>query len=75
MEPQQSYVHSVKINWDKVNLSSNTVWWNEIYIEILELFGLPGHKYYYHPSFDHAEFLFKHEIDATMCRLLLSEYL
>ena len=53
----------------------NSIWWNEACAQVLEVFGLPGDKYTYHPTIEHMVFLFKSEKDAILCKILLSERL
>jgi len=40
---------------------------------VLEVFGLPGDRFVYHPFEDFMEFHFKSKKDADLCRILLSE--
>ena len=47
--------------------------WNEVCISVLEVFGLPGVKYVYHPLNDCMEFEFVSKKDAELCQILLSE--
>jgi len=51
------------------------LWWNETCAKVLEVFGLPGDRYTYHPTTEHMVFLFTTEKDAILCTLLLSERL
>jgi len=53
----------------------NSIWWNEACAQVLEVFGLPGDRYTYHPTIEHMVFLFKNEKDAILCKILLSERL
>lgn len=55
--------------------SQGTNWWNETCADVLEVFGLPGQRFYYKPYPDHMTFTFKTLKDADLCRLLLSEKL
>lgn len=50
-------------------------WWNETCAMVLEVFGLPGGRYYYKPYQSHMTFTFKSVKDAELCRILLSERL
>lgn len=50
-------------------------WWNETCADVLEVFGLPGNRFYYKPFYDHMTFSFKNKKDAELCRILLSERL
>jgi hypothetical protein len=42
---------------------------------VLEVFGLPGHRFVYRPHEDHMVFEFKTKKDQTLCKILLSEKL
>jgi hypothetical protein len=48
-------------------------WWNETCAMVLEVFGLPGHRFVYTPSTDFMTFTFKDKRDAFMCKILLSD--
>ena len=50
-------------------------WWNETCAMVLEVFGLPGHRFKYTPALDHMTFRFKTEADTFTCKLLLSDRL
>lgn len=60
---------TVTIGWH----SQNNEWWNETCASVLEVFGLPGHRFYYKPYTTHMTFTFKSKKDADLCRILLSE--
>ena len=49
--------------------------WNETCSKVLEVFGLPGQRFYYRPKEDYMIFMFKSIKDARLCRILLSECL
>ena len=49
--------------------------WNETCSKVLEVFGLPGQRFYYRPKEDYMIFMFKSIKDARLCRILLSERL
>ena len=72
MESNQSFSHKIRVNWHS---GSGSVWWNETCAMVLEVFGLPGHKFIYKPYEDYMEFLFSSEKDAIMCKILLSDRL
>lgn len=55
--------------------SQGNDWWNETCASVLEVFGLPGQRFYYKPYPDFMTFTFKTAKDADLCRLLLSEKL
>jgi hypothetical protein len=61
--------HIITLSWDN---QSNT-WWNQACADVLEVFGLPGHRYYYKPYPDYMKFTFKSKKDADLCRILLSD--
>lgn len=50
-------------------------WWNESCALVLEVFGLPGQRFMYHPYEEHMVFEFKTEKDQSLCKILLSERL
>jgi hypothetical protein len=62
--------YHVRINW---NTQDGTVWWNETCAIVLEVFGLPGHRFMYRPYEDYMVFEFKTKKDEDLCRILLSE--
>lgn len=55
--------------------SQGNTWWNETCASVLEVFGLPGQRFYYKPYETHMTFTFKSKKDADLCRILLSEKL
>ena len=63
--------HVVKIDWN----GQAGEWWNETCISVIEVFGLPGDRFTWHPTVDFMEFKFTKEKDAELCRILLSEKL
>ena len=63
--------NTVTVLWD----NQTEFWWNETCAMVLEVFGLPGHKYESKPKADHMSFTFKNRKDADLCRILLSERL
>lgn len=65
----KKFSYSVRINWD----NQSVPWWNECCAMVLEVFGLPGDRFVYHPFEDFMEFHFKSKKDADLCRILLSE--
>jgi hypothetical protein len=60
---------TVTVVWN----NQNTDWWNECCAMVLEVFGLPGNRFVYHPYEDYMTFDFKNKKDADLCRILLSE--
>ena len=63
--------NTVTVMWD----NQNGFWWNKTCSIVLEVFGLPGHRYESKPETDYMSFTFKNEKDADLCRILLSERL
>lgn len=63
------YQHVVRLDWNNQSIP----WWNECCAMVLEVFGLPGDRFIYHPYEDFMEFHFKSEKDWQLCRILLSE--
>lgn len=63
--------YPVKIDWDHKGDFS----WNETCAQVLEVFGLPGHRFIYHPYDDYMVFKFKNKSDQYICQILLSEKL
>ena len=64
--------HEIIVDWTPKN---GVDWWNETCAMVLEVFGLPGHRFVYTPSADFMTFCFKSKKDADLCRILLSERL
>ena len=62
--------HEIIIDWTP---ETGIDWWNETCATVLEVFGLPGHRFVYTPSEDFMTFTFKNKKDADLCRILLSE--
>lgn len=67
---QDQFPHIIKIDWQEWQ---GTIWWNETCALVLEVFGLPGHRYIYKPAYDYMEFSFKSKKDYTLAQLLLSD--
>jgi hypothetical protein len=63
--------NTVTVLWN----NQNVPWWNETCAMVLEVFGLPGHRFVYKPNNDFMTFSFKSKKDADLCRILLSERL
>jgi len=63
--------NTVTVPWDH----QNGFWWNETCAMVLEVFGLPGHRFVYAPSEDVMTFKFNNQKDADLCKILLSERL
>lgn len=61
--------HMIRVDWHY----QGTNWWNETCASVLEVFGLPGNRFYYKPHFEYMTFTFKSKKDADLCRILLSE--
>ncbi len=69
IEKQVDY--HVKVDWH----GQGNLWWNETCAMVLEVFGLPGDRFTYHPHEYHMVFKFANEKDEKLCRILLSERL
>ena len=63
--------NNVVVRWD----NQHNKWWNETCASVVEVFGLPGSRFTYHPTSDFMEFRFSTSQDAELCRILLSEKL
>jgi len=63
--------HDLIIDWH----SQDNLWWDETCTSVIEVFGLPGHRYTYVPNLDNMIFKFKSEKDFILCKMLLSEKL
>jgi hypothetical protein len=48
-------------------------WWNETCASVVEVFGLPGDRYTYHPRYEDMRFLFTSKKDYHLCKILLSD--
>ncbi len=68
----KTFPYDVVIPWHS---EQNTIWWNETCAMVLEVFGLPGHRFLYRPHLDNMIFEFKSKKDEQLCRILLSERL
>lgn len=66
-----NFPYIVKIDWD----NQSVPWWNECCAMVLEVFGLPGDRFVYHPHEDYMTFDFRSEKDYNLCQILLSERL
>ena len=64
------YDHKVYVPWRD---SYGYIWWNETCAMVLDMFGLPGHKFIFIPMIDKMVFEFKDERDAFVCKLMLSD--
>lgn len=69
--PNTNVKNEVKIVW----YDQDKLWWNEATAQVLERFGLPGKRYTTSVNKNHLSFKFYSAKDATMCRLVLSEYI
>ena len=67
----KEFPYHVQVDWH----SQGTIWWNETCALVLEIFGLPGHRFWFTPSTDCMIFKFKSKRDENLCRILLSERL
>lgn len=62
-------VNTVSVPW---NYQENH-WWNETCANVIEHFGLPGHKYVTEVSTECMKFIFYDDRDALLCKILVSE--
>lgn len=60
MRPDIEFKHIVHVPWAGDAITA----WNEICINALEVFGLPGDRYITHTDADFMDFIFKTERDA-----------
>ena len=60
----------VRVNW---HTGQGDIWWNETCAMVLEVFGLPGDRFIYHPYTTHMTFEFNNEKDQHLCQILLSD--
>ena len=65
------FKYPVTLQWNNRGVH----WWNESCALVLEVFGLPGQRFMYHPYEEHMVFEFKTEKDQSLCKILLSERL
>lgn len=65
------FSYAVRVDWN----NQHNEWWNETCAMVLEVFGLPGHRFMYRPHVDYMVFEFKSKKDEQLCRILLSERL
>jgi hypothetical protein len=61
----------IRIPWN----NQSQTWWTDTCADIMEVFGLPGHRYNSHPTPDYMDFHFKSKKDAELCRILVSHQL
>ena len=69
--PNTNVTNEVIITWQ----NQDKFCWDEACIKVLETFGAPGKRYMTTVSEDHLTFKFHSDHDATICRLVLSEYI
>ena len=63
--------YKIVIDWN----NQHNEWWNETCISVVEVFGLPGDRWLYHPQSEKMSFEFNNKKDYELCRILLSEKL
>ncbi len=68
---EKRFDYPVRLTWDNQSIP----WWNECCAMVLEVFGLPGNRFIYHPFEDYMEFHFKNEKDQKLCQIMFSEKL
>jgi len=69
--PNINVNNEVQITW----AYQDKFWWNEACAKVIEKFGVPGKKYITLVNENELTFKFHSDYDATMCRLVLSEYI
>ena len=62
-------VWELRIPWH----NQNNNWWNETCADVVEVFGLPGERYTYHPRYEDMMFYFNSKKDYQLCKILLSD--
>jgi hypothetical protein len=55
---------TIRIDWERE--TTNEKYWNEVCARCIEMFGLPGGRYFTHAYVDYMEFIFNSEKDAIM---------
>lgn len=65
----EGFDHQIIIPWD----NQKSYFWNELCADIVEVFGLPGHRFMYHPEMDKMTFFFKSSSDALLCKVMISD--
>lgn len=63
--------YHVTVPWE----GQSGTWWNEVCINVIEVFGLPGQRFTFHPNADYMLFKFTKQKDAELCKILLSEHI
>jgi hypothetical protein len=68
-------METVNVVWEIVIPwhNQNNDWWNETCANVVEVFGLPGDRYTYHPRYEDMRFLFRSKKDYQLCKILLSD--
>ncbi len=68
----KTFPYEIVVPWHS---EQSAIWWNETCAMVLEVFGLPGHRFIYRPHLDYMIFEFESKKDEQLCRILLSERL
>ncbi len=68
---EKQFPYPVRIHWN----NQSVPWWNECCATVLEVFGLPGDRFVYHPFEDYMEFHFSSIKDQQLCQIMFSEIL
>jgi hypothetical protein len=66
------FLYDITIPWETTE-NDRWVSWNELCADIMEVFGLPGHRYMTHTTPACMKFYFKSEKDALLCNVLISD--
>jgi hypothetical protein len=61
------FIHTLSISYD--------LDWNHICADVMEVFGLPGHRFSSHFTPKEITLYFKSKKDLELCKILLSEKL
>lgn len=68
---EKQFDYTVRLEWNNQSIP----WWNECCAMVLQVFGLPGNRFIYHPFEDYMEFSFHSEKDQQLCKIMFSEKL
>jgi hypothetical protein len=66
-----NFNYAIVVPWN----NQHNTFWNEMCADVVEVFGLPGQRFMYHPTVDQMVFAFKSEKDLDLCKILLSDKL
>jgi hypothetical protein len=66
---ENGFDFKVVVPWN----NQHNVFWNELCADVVEVFGLPGNRFMYHPTMNEMTFAFKSQKDEELCKILLSD--